>query len=77
MLPHVLPWKGNDFIFKFRKAWEISPRITYVQYSGGCAVQRWLYSTAEGYHQYSGGISSVQPRDIISKAEGYHQYSGG
>ncbi len=29
------------------------------------------------YLQYSGGISSVQWRDIVSTVEGYDQYGGG
>ncbi len=33
-----------------------SPRVMYVQYSGGCAVEWRIFSTGEGYHQYSGGI---------------------
>ncbi len=49
----------------------------YVQYSGGCGLERWLYSTADGYPQYNRGVSSVQWRDTISTAEGYHEYSGG
>ena len=35
-----------------------------------------VISTMEGGHQYSGGISSVQWRDIISAVEGA-KYSGG
>ncbi len=34
-----------------------------------CAVQRWLYSTVEGYYQYSGAEGYHQYR-----AEGYHQF---
>ncbi len=52
-----------------------------VQYSGGYQVH-WRdfistvedISTVEGYHQYGGGLSSVQWR-IFSTVEGYHQYS--
>ncbi len=47
-----------------------------VQYSGGCTVQRRdIISTAEGYHQYRGGIPSVQ-RWMFSPVV-VVQYSGG
>ncbi len=34
-------------------------RVMPAQCSGGCAVQWMVSSSMEGYHQYSGGISSV------------------
>ncbi len=34
-----------------------------------CAVQWRIFSRVEGYHQYSGGISSIQWRDIFSTVE--------
>ena len=33
------------------------PCIMYVQYTGECALQRRLFSTSGGYHEYTGGIS--------------------
>ncbi len=41
-----------------------------------CAVQPWLSGTVEGYHQYSGGITSVRRRDTMSTAVDV-QYNGG
>ncbi len=71
-----LEW-GWKFFKKLTGARQLcTPRIMYVQYSGGCAVLQWLCSTAVVV-QYSGGILSVQRRDVISTAEGYHQYRGG
>ena len=36
-----------------------------VQYTGRCAVQRGMFSTVEGYHEYTGGISWVRRGDIM------------
>ena len=33
------------------------PPCMSVQYTGGCAVQRGIFSTQEGYHEHSGGRS--------------------
>ena len=43
-----------------------TPRITSVQYCGGCSVLRRLFSTAGGLHQYMWEIASVLWRDGIS-----------
>ena len=46
-----------------------SPRITSVQYCGGCSVLRRLFSTAGGWHQYCRGMASVLRR-LFSTAGG-------
>ena len=55
---------------------EQAPRITSVQYCGGCSVLQRLFSTAGGSIstaeavQYCGGIASVLQGDSISTAGG-------
>ena len=47
----------------------LSPCIMSVQYTRECAVQRGMFSTPEGYHEYSGGYHEY--------SGGYHEYTGG
>ena len=46
-----------------------------VQYTRGCSVQRGMFSTPGGYHEYSGGYHEYTGG--VQYTGAYHEYTGG